>query len=474
MSTNAKNGGKTPKNTCQAEVRPQFAKTPCRRDQRAYKLRVAGLTQERIAQKLGCSQPTVHRGIGRMEKWVATTLPEDRGEFVATEKLRLALHRHETLLEHLQRRALRDYRRSKRPVPVEKVVTRKVTRTKGDEQTVTDETRTEKCNKPQRCQVALLSYAGKVSHELAVMASGYLGPGNGSISMAEFMDPEERDRWNRIVDRRDAIIVELQRKVAELSSGSGVFGTSDSPSSSTPQPKTPDPLAPQSQTRAEQREDGLRAEKQTGADQDVQPRGTGVFGGCVLPLAEPLAPKTPDPGCSHELKPGENDPVVNKVPSLDAVATPTRPALCDQPLDTGAAPSRELENLNKTPPQPEVDSPMLGAAHPTPPVNAKPNDGLPLCNMGHLDSSVLAGMEIPEEKRPRWDDAARQEALDYHCMIHGIPPLELHQVTGIPDPKTISPKMWMQRGYPYMIYSDRSIPSKREPVRDKRKVITVY
>ena len=83
-------------------------------------------------------------------------------------------------------------------------------------------------------------------------------------------------------------------------------------------------------------------------------------------------------------------------------------------------------------------------------------------------------LDPPEEKRPRWDDAARQEALDYHCMIHGIPPLELHQVTGIPDPKTISPKMWMQRGYPYMIYSDRSIPSKRDPVRDTRKVITVW
>ena len=216
MSTNAKNGGKKPKNTCQAEVRPQFAKVPCRRDQRAYKLRVAGLTQERIAQKLGCSQPTVHRGIGRMEKWVATTLPEDRGEFVATEKLRLALHRHETLLEHLQRRALRDYRRSKRPVPVEKVVTRKVTRTKGDEQTVTDETRTEKCNKPQRCQVALLSYAGKVSHELAVMASGWIGPGNGIISMAEVMDPEERDRWDRTVKNREATIGQLEKRVAEL------------------------------------------------------------------------------------------------------------------------------------------------------------------------------------------------------------------------------------------------------------------
>ena len=84
-------------------------------------------------------------------------------------------------------------------------------------------------------------------------------------------------------------------------------------------------------------------------------------------------------------------------------------------------------------------------------------------------------MEIPEEQRPRWDDAARQEALDYWCQIHGIPPLELHQVTaGFPDPKTISPKMAIERGYPYIIHFDRSIPSKRPPVRDKRKVITVW
>ncbi|MBC7852525.1 MAG: hypothetical protein IAF94_03730 [Pirellulaceae bacterium] len=59
-------------------------------------------------------------------------------------------------------------------------------------------------------------------------------------------------------------------------------------------------------------------------------------------------------------------------------------------------------------------------------------------------------------------------------MIHGIPPLELHQVTGHPDPKHISPKMAIERGYPYILHYDRSIPSKREPVRDTRKVITVW
>ncbi|MBC7853696.1 MAG: hypothetical protein IAF94_09695 [Pirellulaceae bacterium] len=46
-------------------------------------------------------------------------------------------------------------------------------------------------------------------------------------------------------------------------------------------------------------------------------------------------------------------------------------------------------------------------------------------------------------------------------------------------PRTVAvsrrhPKMRMQPGYPYMIYSDPSIPSKREPIRDTRRVTTVW
>ena len=73
---------------------PVIAKVPCPRDQQAYRLHLEGHTQRWIADKLKCAQPTVLKGIRRMEKWLATTLPEDRGEYTATEKLRLALAKH--------------------------------------------------------------------------------------------------------------------------------------------------------------------------------------------------------------------------------------------------------------------------------------------------------------------------------------------------------------------------------------------
>ena|GEM_PF-6667131 len=79
----------------------------------------------------------------------------------------------------------------------------------------------------------------------------------------------------------------------------------------------------------------------------------------------------------------------------------------------------------------------------------------------------------PEDPRPRWEDKYRQEALDYHCLIHGLPPASLEQATGIPDPKKISPRMWIEKGRPYMIHIDRSIPCDRTNPLDTRKVITL-
>jgi hypothetical protein len=72
--------------------------------------------------------------------------------------------------------------------------------------------------------------------------------------------------------------------------------------------------------------------------------------------------------------------------------------------------------------------------------------------------------EPEEDPRPRWEDEYRQEALDYHCLIHGLPPASLEQATGIPDPKKISPRMWIEQGKPYMIHIDRSIPCDRSPI----------
>ena len=81
--------------------------------------------------------------------------------------------------------------------------------------------------------------------------------------------------------------------------------------------------------------------------------------------------------------------------------------------------------------------------------------------------------EPVEDPRPRWEDEYRQEALDYHCLIHGLPPASLEQATGIPDPKKISPRMWIEKGYPYMIHIDRSLPCDRKNPLDTRQTITL-
>jgi len=77
----------------------------------------------------------------------------------------------------------------------------------------------------------------------------------------------------------------------------------------------------------------------------------------------------------------------------------------------------------------------------------------------------------PEERRPRWSDEYRQEALDYHCQIHDLPPADVRQASGIPDPKSMSPKLAIQRGYPYLIYIDRTQERRRafERLEERRK-----
>ncbi|MGI8981206.1 MAG: hypothetical protein ACR2FY_18420, partial [Pirellulaceae bacterium] len=56
----------------------------------------------------------------------------------------------------------------------------------------------------------------------------------------------------------------------------------------------------------------------------------------------------------------------------------------------------------------------------------------------------------------RWSEFHRQEALDYHCQIHRLPPARLSQATGIPNPVRCTPKEAIARGYPYIIYIDRT------------------
>jgi hypothetical protein len=57
----------------------RLAKTPSPRDLRAMELAAQGLTQREAARVLGCSQPTVLRGIARTTKWIASLAQELRG-----------------------------------------------------------------------------------------------------------------------------------------------------------------------------------------------------------------------------------------------------------------------------------------------------------------------------------------------------------------------------------------------------------
>jgi hypothetical protein len=229
MST-TKNCPKTnKKQTPPPEPFPVFAKVPCPRDQQAYGLHLEGHSQRWIAGKLKCAQPTVMRGIRRMEKWL-TTLPEDRGEYTASEKLRLAMAKHERLMERLIKMSLREFRRSRKTIPMKKTITMK---DGVDEKGEPVKIRIEEWNKPQIGRKGFIDAAAKASHEITVLAAGWLGPGCGSISMAEVMDPKERDRWDRIVTTQDAQIKELEERAKELE------GRSSTPREESAQRPTP-------------------------------------------------------------------------------------------------------------------------------------------------------------------------------------------------------------------------------------------
>src|SRR5258706_786598 len=212
----AKNCASAPKNQTRQKPAtpppppvPVLANVPCQRDQQAYGMYLEQHSQRWIAARLKCAQPTVLRGIRRMEKWLATTLPEDRGEYTATEKLRLALAKHERRMERLLKMSLREFRRSRKTIPMKKTITTtETTNEKGEKVKI----RGEEWGKPQIGRKGLLDSAAKASHEITVLAAGWLGPGCGSISMAEVMDPEERDRWDRIVTTQKAQIKELQER----------------------------------------------------------------------------------------------------------------------------------------------------------------------------------------------------------------------------------------------------------------------
>ena len=52
-----------------------------------------------------------------------------------------------------------------------------------------------------------------------------------------------------------------------------------------------------------------------------------------------------------------------------------------------------------------------------------------------------------------------------------MPPATIDMATGIPDPFKMSPRLWMERGFPYQIYIDRDIPCDRRNPLDTMGVI---
>jgi hypothetical protein len=86
----------------------------------------------------------------------------------------------------------------------------------------------------------------------------------------------------------------------------------------------------------------------------------------------------------------------------------------------------------------EAQAAKLGEGLPTPPTGL--TEGLLNAGAEDLRSGVSVRSENraePEEQRTRWSDEYRQEALNYHCQIHGLPPADICQASGIPDPKSM-------------------------------------
>ena len=310
---------------------PVFTPIPCSRDQRAYRLHLEKHTQRWIADKLKCAQPTVLKGIRRMEKWLATTLPEDRGEYTATEKLRLALAKHERLMEVLLKVSLREFRRSRKTIPMKKTIT--TTDTKN-EQGEAVKVRVEEWNKPQIGRKGFIDAAAKASHEITVLASGYLGPGNGSISCAEVMDPEERDRWDRLVTTRDARIEELLQRVADLEN------SHRAPALGAGLPTPPTGLTaglPAGGERGDLRS-GVAAGSETRAEHRPATR------------AEHPPPRQPPASPAPVSRVAENNPVLYQESVKKVAVTSTQQAACVPAPDTQAPRQVDPQNRYQDPP----------------------------------------------------------------------------------------------------------------------------
>ena len=350
MATNAKNCPGQKKLTREKPPTPPpqpvpvFTPIPCSRDQRVYRLHLEKHTQRWIAAKLKCAQPTVLRGIRRMEKWLATTLPEDRGEYTATEKLRLALAKHERLMEVLLKVSLSEFRRSRQTIPMRKTITPK---DGVDEKGEPVKIRIEEWNKTQIGRKGFIDAAAKASHEITVLAAGWLGPGNGSISCAEVMDPEERDRWERMVTIREARIEELLQRVADLE------GSHRAPVLGAGWRAPPSGLTaglPAGGERGDLRS-GVAAGSETRAEHRPATR------------AEHSVPRKPQASLAPVSRVAENNPVLYQESVKKVSVTSTQQAACVPAPDTQSPHHVDPQNLYQLVPRlPPENGPTRGSA----------------------------------------------------------------------------------------------------------------
>ena len=73
----------------------------------------------------------------------------------------------------------------------------------------------------------------------------------------------------------------------------------------------------------------------------------------------------------------------------------------------------------------------------------------------------------------RWPTQQYHEALDLLIRKHGLKGVDPYKIEGIPDPKSMSPTMWIQKGLPYMLHIERDPPKlgpPRKPFIDGEEV----
>ena len=446
---------------------PKVPGLPTLVDRNAFEMHSRGMKQKEIAAQQHRSQPTVSRGISAVEVWLARTLPEDSGNLTGWERFRVGMVRHRIYLEHLKSQEEKEYQRSCETLKIERVRTRTYPEGRKHGGELITETLTDVYPKHQLGRVSYLHFIDKVERELAELQAGWLGNGNFNMGFDKAIDLEERDRWDRHVKFQQTQIVELKAKLAaaeakgaeakgaEAALGAGLL--------------TPSPPA-------------------TGG---LPIAGAGDLRSAVSAGSETRAVQVSATRSEHEYEMAEKSPDSGLQPPLVNAPTPVEETTCAEMAASDLSRAQEPQKVNKTVFGLGAGLPIAGkggglrstvsagsetrAEQEGSETRAEQDViGLQLPEIVQTPDGMLPVVKEPEaDPQPRWEDKFRQEALDYHCLIHGLPPASLEQATGIPDPKKFSPRMWIEKGYPYMIHIDRSIPCDRTNPLDTRLVINL-